>query len=86
VVLFHQFLQDNRGGHLHGHTGVVSFSMARRAFDEGGMIRNARFLRGPRNAVNIGDKRDHRFAAAVARHPSRGNTGNAALDSKAIFL
>src|SRR5208283_3077905 len=86
VVLFHQLLQDNGGGHLHGHAGVVPFSMAGRSLDDGRVVSDAGFLRSAMNAVNIGDERDHGFAAAEARNPRRGNAGNAALDRKSVFL
>ena len=82
----HHLFQNQRRGNIHRHPGVVALSVARRSFDNRIVIGDSRLLRGSRDAIDVGDKRNDRLAAAVRRHPSRGNSSDAMLDLESIFL
>ena len=84
LVRIHQLLQHQGRGDVDRLARVVAFAMPGRAFDQGGLIRDPRLLRGLGNAVYVGDEADHRFAGAVARDPGRGHAGHSALDPEAV--
>ena len=86
VMLVHQLFQNQRRRDVYRHPGVMPFSMARRAFHDRIVICHSRLLRCARDAVDVRDKGNNRFAAAVRGYPSRGNSSHAMLDVKSIFL
>jgi len=86
MIFLHLLFQDKRGGYVDGHAGVVTFAVARRAFDDGIVIRDAGFLRGAWDTVFIRDKGDDGFSAAVRRDPRCGNSRNSLFGLEAIFL
>src|SRR5260370_26475403 len=51
MMFVHQFFQDQRGGDVNSHAGVVPFAVAGRSLDYRGMIGNAGLLRSARNAI-----------------------------------
>ncbi len=86
MIFLHLLFQDERGGDVDGHAGVVAFAVAWCAFDEGIVIRDAGFLRRARDAVFLRDESDDGFSAAVRRDPRCGNSRNSLFDFEAIFL
>ena len=86
MVFLYLFFQHERGGDINGHAGVVAFAVARRAFDDGIVIRDAGLLRSARDTVFIRDERDDGFSAAVRRDPGGGNARNSLFDLEAVFL
>lgn len=86
MMLVHEFFQDQSGGNVHSHPGIVAFAVSRCAFDERVVIRHPGPLRGARDAVDIRDEGDHRFPAPVRRHPRGRNSCHSAFHLKAIFL
>ena len=64
----------------------MAFPVARRAFNDRIVISDSRFLRSARNAVDVGDERDDRFAAPIGGDPRGGNACNAMLDVKPVLL
>ncbi len=86
VLALHHFLHRQRRQNVQRHAGVVTFAVARRAFDHRLVPAHARLLRRLRDVVDIATQRDHRLARSPTRHPGRGNSGDAALDLEAFLL
>src|SRR5579859_841850 len=86
MIFLHLLFEDERGGDVDGHAGIVSFAVAGCAFNEGSVVRDAGFLRSARNAVFVGDEGDDGFSAAVRRDPGGGNAGNSLFDLEAVFF
>jgi hypothetical protein len=78
-MFVNQLFQNERGGHIYGHTGVM-------AFHQRIVIGHSGFLRSARNTVEVGDESYHRFTAPIRRHPGGGDAGNFALDVEAVLL
>src|SRR5678815_2271158 len=63
----------------------MPFAVSRRALDDRIVIRDARLLRCPRDAVDIRDECDHRFARTVGRRPRGRNARNTLLDLETVL-
>ena len=79
------FFTRDRGGDVQRLAGVVPFAVARRAFDDRIVIRDAGLLRRLRNAVDVRAQRDHRLARSPGRHERGRDAGDALLDGEAVL-
>ena len=79
MLAFHEAFHGERGDDIHGLPGIVTFAVSRRAFDHRIVIGDAGFLRGLRNAIDIGAQRDDRLAGSPGGDPGGGNSGDAAF-------
>ena len=85
LLALHDLLQHDRRRDVQRHARVVSFAVARSAFEERIVIGHARLLRSRRDAVDIGSERDDRFARSPRRHPRRRDAGDPLLDGEPLL-
>src|SRR5215471_4299599 len=64
----------------------MAFSVARSAFDDWIVIRDAWFLRSLRDVIDIGAEHDHRFSLAPGRQERSRNPRKTTLDSESFLL
>ena len=60
--------------------------MARTALDERIVISHTGFLRGLRQAIDVGHEANDRLSFSPGRNPDRGHARNAALNLEFLFL
>ena len=86
VRLLHDPLHGERGGEIERLAGVVAFAVAGRAIDQGIMVGDAGFLRGLRDAVDVGAERDDRLARTSFCDPCRRDSRHAVFHPEALLL
>jgi hypothetical protein len=86
VVLLHDVFYGEGGGDLEGDAGVVAFTVAGCAGDDGVVVGDAGFLRGLRDAVDVRAEGDDGLALAPGGHEGGGDAGDAALDFEAVLF
>ncbi len=86
LLALHDLLHGDRRRDVHRLAGVVPFTMAGRALDHRGVIRDAWLLRRLRDAVDVGAQGDHGFARAPRRHERGRDAGDALLDGEPVLL
>ena len=84
VLALHDLLHRERGGHDERLPGIVPFAVPRRPLHQRVAIGDARFLRGLRDAVDVGAERDDRCARAPACDPRGRDAGDPPLDREPV--
>src|SRR2546426_3643319 len=86
LLAFHDLLHGKRGGDVQRDSGIVTFAMARSAFNDGIVIGDSRFLRGLWNSINVTAERDDGLAGSPSRCPGCRDSRDTVLYLKTIFL
>ncbi len=86
VFALHHFLHGDGGKDVERYSGIVTFTVSGRAFDDGFVPADAGLLRSSRDIVDIGAERDYGLARSPGRYPCGGNIGIIALNPEALFL
>ena len=86
VLLLHDLLDRERGRDLKRHAGVVSFAVARRAFDDRLVPRHTGLLRRLRDVVDVRSERDDRLAGAPRGRPRRRDPCEILLNQEAVLF
>src|SRR5678815_4713023 len=82
----HAFPDDDRGGDIQRHPGVVPFPVPRRSLDVRLLVADAGLVPRLRDAVDVGAERDHRLARSPFRDERSGNPRDASLNLEAVLL